>query len=220
MRTLFIISIVFICFSSFGQQMRAQEKNYNFSEASNVNSIVVEIPYANIDFVNGRLKKLLKGWGKHKESKGEHSSLMVEMKDMGKMPFNVYARLNELNNEIISIHFGIDLGGAFLSKREHPEQYKIMESEILNFASSVVKDWISSELKNEEKILNLLEKDQKDLEKKKEHLEKEIEDFKKRIVQNEKEIKENIDLQAKKKEAIQIQDKKVKKVEQKLKDLN
>ena len=72
--------------------MRAQEKNYNFSEASNVNSIVVEIPYANNDFVNGRLKKLLKGWGKHKESKGEHSSLMVEMKDMGKMPFNVYAR--------------------------------------------------------------------------------------------------------------------------------
>ena len=60
----------------------------------------------------------------------------------------------------------------------------------------------------------------KDLEKKKEHLEKEIEDFKKKIVQNEKEIKENIDLQAKKKEAIQIQDKKVKKVEQKLKELN
>ena len=59
-----------------------------------------------------------------------------------------------------------------------------------------------------------------DLEKKKEHLEKEIEDFKKKIVQNEKEIKENIDLQAKKKEAIQIQDKKVKKVEQKLKELN
>ena len=102
--------------------MRAQEKNYNFSEASNVNSIVVEIPYANNDFVNGRLKKLLKGWGKHKESKGEHSSLMVEMKDMGKMPFNVYVRLNEGNNEIISVHFGIDLGGAFLSKREHPEK--------------------------------------------------------------------------------------------------
>ena len=69
--------------------MRAQEKNYNFSEASNVNSIVVEIPYANNDFVNSRLKKLLKGWGKHKESKGEHSSLMVEMKDMGKIELHL-----------------------------------------------------------------------------------------------------------------------------------
>ena len=89
---------------------------------------------------------------------------MVEIKDMGKMPFNVFARLTEGNNEIISVHFGFDFGGSFLSKREHPEKYKIMESKIVDFASSIVKDWINSELKNEEKILNQLEKDQKDLE--------------------------------------------------------
>ena len=76
-----------------------------------------------------------------------------------------------------------------------------MESRIADFASSIVKDWISSELKNEEKILNQLEKDQKDLEKQKEHLEKQIEDFQKKIIENEKEIKENIDLQGKKKDA-------------------
>ena len=220
MKSLFIISFAFICFSSMAQNMRGQEKHFNFSVASNVNSLVVEVPYANKNFVEGRLKKLLKGWGKHKESKGEHSALMVEMKDMGKMPFNVYAQLTEGNNEIISVHIGVDLGGAYLSKREHPEKYKIIEDEVTDFASDVVKDWISEELKNEEKILSQLEKDQKDLEKKKEHLEKEIEDFKKKIAQNEKEIKENIDFQGKKKEAIQLQDKKVKKVDQKLKELH
>jgi len=220
MKLLILISFAIICYSSHGQKAVVQEENFNFSASSNVNSLSVEIPYAQKDFVDSRLKKLLKGWGKHKESKGEHSSLMVEIKDMGKMPFNVFARLTEGNNEIISVHFGFDLGGAFLSKREHPEKYKIMESKIVDFASSIVKDWISSELKNEEKILNQLEKDQKDLEKRKEHLEKEIEDFQKKITQNEKEIKENIDLQGEKKEAIQLQDKKVKKVDQKLKDLN
>ena len=55
---------------------------------------------------------------------------------------------------------------------------------------------------------------------KKKPSEKEIEDFKKKIAQNEKEIKENIDFQGKKKEAIQLQDKKVKKVDQKLKELH
>jgi len=220
MKLLILISLVFISFSSFSQNTRVQEENFSFLVSSNANSLSVEIPYAQNGFVESRLKKLLKGWGKHKESKGEHSALMVEMKDMGNMPFNVYARLTEGNNEIIIIHFGFDLGGAFLSKREHPEKYKIMESKIMNFASDLVKDWISSELKNEEKILNQLEKDQKDLEKRKEHLEKEIADFQKKITQNEKEIKENIDLQSKKKEAIQVQDKKVKKVDQKLKELN
>ena len=211
MKLLILISLVFISFSSFSQKARVQEENFSFSVSANANSFSVEIPYAKKSFIESRLKKLLKGWGKHKESKGEHSSLMVEMKDMGKMPFNVYAKLTEGNNEIISVHFGFDLGGAFLSKREHPEKYKVMESKIIDFASALIKDWISSELKNEEKILNQLEKDQKDLEKRKEHLEKEIEDFQKKITQNEKEIKENIDLQGKKKEAIQLQDKKVKK---------
>lgn len=220
MKLLILISLVFISFSSFSQMAKVQEENFSFSVSSNANSFYVEIPYAEKSFIESRLKKLLKGWGKHKESKGEHSSLMVEMKDMGKMPFNVYARLTEGNNEIISVHFGFDLGGAFLSKREHPEKYKIMEPKIIDFASGLIKDWISAELKNEEKILNQLEKDQKDLEKRKEHLEKEIEDFQKKITQNEKEIKENIDLQSKKREAIQLQDKKVKKVDQKLKDLN
>lgn len=220
MKLLILITLFFISLSSFSQNSRVQEENFNFSVSSNANSLSVEVPYAQNGFVESRLKKLLKGWGKYKESKGEHSSLMVEMKDMGKIPFNVYARLTEGNNEIISIHFGIDLGGAFLSKKEHPEKYKIMESKIVDFASNLVKDWISSELRNEEKILSQLEKDQKDLEKRKEHLEKEIEEFQKKITQNEKDIKENIDLQGKKKEAIQLQDKKVKKVDQKLKDLN
>lgn len=220
MKLILSLSLIIFTFCVYSQNMKIQEENFNFSSVSNVNSLSVEIPYAEQDFVEGRLKKLLKNWGKHKESKGEHSSLMVEMKSMGKIPFNVYAKSSLGNNENTRVYFGFDLGGAFLSKRDHAEKYEVIEELILDFASDVTKDWISTELKNEEKILSELEKDQKDLEKRKEHLEKEIADFQKKIAQNEKEIKENIDFQGKKKEAIQLQDKKVKKVDQKLKELN
>jgi len=219
MKNLCFILFIFISFSTLSQNIRVQEQSFDFSVSSNVNSLSVEIPYADEGYVNGRLKKLLKSWGKHKESKGEHSSLMVEMKDMGEIPFNVYARVNLLKNENTSVHFGFDLGGAFLSKRDHSEKFKVIEKLVSAFASNVVKDWVSDELKKEEKILHQLEKEQKDLEKRKGNLEKEIQDFEKKIERNKSDIKENIELQGKKKEAIQLQDQKVKKIDKKLKEL-
>ena len=219
MKKLCLISFILISISAFSQNVRVQEQNFDFSAFSNVNSLSIEIPYADESYVNGRLKKLLKSWGKHKESKGEHSSLMVEMKEMGKIPFNVYAKVTVLRNENMSVHFGFDLGGAFLSKRDHSEKFKFIENLVSAFASDVVKDWVSDELKKEEKILHQLEKEQKDLEKRKGNLEKEIQDFEKKIERNKSEIKENIDLQGKKKEAIQLQDDKVKKIDKKLKEL-
>jgi len=219
MKNLFFVAIILISIPAFSQNIRVQEQNFDFSVSSNVNSLSVEIPYADEPYVNGRLKKLLKSWGKHKESKGEHSSLMVEMKEMGKIPFNVYARVTLLKNENISVHFGFDLGGAFLSKREHSEKFNLIEKLVATFASDVVKDWVRDELKKEEKILHQLEKEQKDLEKRKGSLEKEIQDFEKKIERNKAEIKENIELQGKKKDAIQLQDEKVKKIDKKLKEL-
>ena len=220
MKILCLISLLILSFFSSSQNIKIQEENFTFSTSSNVNTLTVEISYATEAFIDARLKKLLKSWGKHKESKGEHTSLMVEIKDMGKMPFNVYARLTKLNNENTRVNFGFDLGGAYLSSREHAEQFKVIEKLISDFASDVVKDWISEELKKEEKVLGQLQKDQRELLKRKENLEKEIEDFKKKITQNEKEVKENIDQQSKKKEAIATQDKLVKKVDQKLKELH
>ena len=111
------------------------------------------------------------------------------------------------------------MGGAFLSKRDHSEKFKVIEKLVSAFASNVVKDWVSDELKKEEKILHQLEKEQKDLEKRKGNLEKEIQDFEKKIERNKSDIKENIELQGKKKEAIQLQDQKVKKIDKKLKEL-
>jgi len=220
MKTLSFILMIFISFSLKSQSIRVQEESFDFLNAPNSNSLTVEIPYANQDFVDAKIKRLFKGWGKHKESKGEHSSMLVEMKSMGKIPFNAYAKTIKGSNDNVKVYFGFDLGGAFMSKRDHEEKYAIMENILFNFANAAVKDWISEELKKEEKVLSQLEKEQKELVKRKEHLEKEIKDFEKKISENEKEIANNIDAQSKKKTELDTQKKQVEKVSRKLKELN
>ena len=69
MKLLILISFAIICYSSHGQKAVVHEENFNFSASSNVNSLSVEIPYAQKDFVDSRLKKLLKGWGSIKRAK-------------------------------------------------------------------------------------------------------------------------------------------------------
>jgi molecular chaperone DnaK (HSP70) len=201
------------------QSIKVKESNSDFSVAQNVNSLVVEIPYVSQDFVEGKIKKLFKGFGKHKESKKEHVAMMVELKDFGKMPFNAYGVSSVSNNEIVSVRFGFDLGGAFLNSKDHPEKYKVIEKIIEDFASKSVKTWVEGIVREENKRLNNLEKDQKYLVKRKEHLEKEIKDFEKKIADNKNSIKENLDSQSAKKTEIEMQIKQVGLVEKQLKSL-
>jgi molecular chaperone DnaK (HSP70) len=145
--------------------------------------------------------------------------MMVELKDFGKMPFNAYGVSSVSNNDIVSVRFGFDLGGAFLNSKDHPEKYKVIEKIIEDFASKSVKTWVEGIVREENKRLNNLEKDQKDLVKRKEHLEKEIKDFEKKIADNKNSIKENLDSQSAKKTEIETQIKQVGLVEKQLKSL-
>ncbi len=219
MKILSFIVVFLLSYSGIAQSFRVHEEQFDFMNAQNANALTLDIPYANADFVGEKVKKLFKGWGKHKESKGEHSALMAELKAFGKMPFTGYARLITGSDEVVKVYVGIDLGGAFLSRRNHSEKFEIMENILIEFAKDVVKDWISQELRKEEKALSQLEKEQKDLEKRKEHLEKEIKDFEKKIEDNKNEIKENLEMQSKKKEELTRQKKQVQIVSQKLKEL-
>lgn len=219
MKSLYLVLFLFFSIDSMAQSIKVKESNSDFSVAQNVNSLVVEIPYVSQDFVEGKIKKLFKGFGKHKESKKEHVAMMVELKDFGKMPFNAYGVSSVSNNDIVSVRFGFDLGGAFLNSKDHPEKYKVIEKIIEDFASKSVKTWVEGIVREENKRLNNLEKDQKDLVKRKEHLEKEIKDFEKKIADNKNSIKENLDSQSAKKTEIETQIKQVGLVEKQLKSL-
>ena len=94
------------------QTIKVKENKADFSVAQNVNALLVDIPYAPYDYVDGKLKKFFKGIGKHKQSKNEHSALMVELKEMGDIPFNAYAYGLTDKDESVSVVFGFDLGGG------------------------------------------------------------------------------------------------------------
>ncbi len=219
MKSLYLLLFLFFSIDSMAQSIKVKESNSDFSIAQNVNALVVEIPYVSQDFVEGKIKKLFKGFGKHKESKKEHVALMVELKDFGKMPFNAYGVSSVSNNDMVSVRFGFDLGGAFLNSKDHPEKYKVIEKIIEDFASKSVKTWVEGIVRDENKRLSNLEKDQKDLVKRKEHLEKEIKDFEKKITDNKNSIKENLESQSAKKTEIETQVKQVELVEKQLKSL-
>ena len=219
MKPLYLILFLFCSIDSMSQSIKVKESKSDFSVAQNVNALVVEIPYVSQDFVEGKIKKLFKGLGKHKESKKEHIALMVELKDLGKIPFNAYAVSSLSSDDDVSVRFGFDLGGAYLSSKDHPEKYKVIEKIIEDFASKTVKSWVEDIVRDENKRLNSLEKEQKDLVKRKEHLENEIKDFEKKIIDNKNSIKENLENQSTKKNEIETQKKQVELVEKQLKSL-
>ena len=144
---------------------------------------------------------------------------MVELKEMGKIPFNAYGYALSSNNNIVTVTFGFDLGGAYLNSKDHPEKFKVIESMLENFASNTVNNWVEGVVRDEKKVLSDLEKQQKDLVKRKEQLEKEIKDFEKKIEKNKSEIKENLENQSLKKAEVETQKKTVSLVEKQLKEL-
>lgn len=220
MKTLFILLFLMFSVSVSAQTIKVKENKADFSVAQNVNALLVDIPYAPYDYVDGKLKKFFKGIGKHKQSKNEHSALMVELKEMGDIPFNAYAFGDYDKDGSVSVVFGFDLGGAYLNSKDHPEKYKVIKERIEKFATNTVKNWIEDVVRTEKKVLNDLEKEQKDLEKRKAQLEKEIKDFEKKIEENKNEIKDNLNQQSGKKGEIDLQKTKVSVVEKQLKDLH
>lgn len=219
MKTLYTLLFLLMGPAVMAQAIKVQEQNADFSDAQNVNALVLDIPYVSQDFIESKIKKLFKGFSKHKESKNEHSALMVELKDMGEMPFNAYAKSMVSNNGEVSVLFGFDLGGAYLNSKDHPEKFKVIKVILEAFAFSSVKNWVEQIESEENKLLDGLEKEQKELVKRKENLEKEIKDFEKKISQNEEEIKKNLEDQSGKKIEIETQKKRVESVEKRLKEL-
>jgi chromosome segregation ATPase len=199
----------------FGQnEVRINEEHTTFSVGSK-NSIVVNIPFANLDILEKELKRELKDWGgKYNSSKDEYTSTQASFKAMGDKPFDVIAKIIK-SGETVKVAFAIDLGGAYLTSNQHQEQFNVMKDKIKAFAISASKECVAEELKTEGKVLSSLEKDQKELEKDKESLLNSIEDYRKKIAEAEKKIEENVSNQSKKKAEIAKQAEKLKEVEKK-----
>ncbi len=210
---LFVISVG----TSFAQKIQVSESSENIG-GGNHNALIISIPGATVDDVEKAWKNEMKKMGgKFSKEKGEYFADDCKNKKMGDNTFDVYARAEEEGDGAVKLVVAFDLGGAFMSSGAHGEQFKIMQEEIYSFAVETCKDIIGKELKEQEKMLGKLEKEQKDLVKDNEDLHKDIEDYKKKIAEAEKDIEDNEKDQGTKKEEIIAQKAVVKEVDEKMK---
>jgi chromosome segregation ATPase len=116
--------------------------------------------------------------------------------------------------------FAIDLGGAFMNSREHPNQSQGFEKSLLKFGKLCVNTAIDEEIKAEQKILKSLENDQKSLEEKLSDYEKDIINYTNQIKETEKKISDVKSNQEKKKDDLKTQKSKIESIEKKRKTLD
>ncbi len=201
---------------SFSQKINLKETNASFSVGSK-NAIVVTVPFGNKDIIEKEVKSLLKSWeGKYKDSKNEAQCIQGSLKSLGNKAFDAYI-VTEDEKDAISIALAVDLGGAYLTSREHQSQYKEFEKVMKQLGKDCANRSVEKELEVAKEILEDLTDDQKKLEKDKSDLEKDIENYKAKIADAENKIKENEGKQDRKKTEIGTQTTIVKEVEQKMK---
>ena len=191
------------------QKIEVRESSEKFSTGSQ-NALTVTIFENNKDDVESKWKSLLKDY-KHEKVKEQKNELFgdnVEIKELGNNPVDVYTSLEEDKKaKTVTMHVGVDLGGAYLKSSEQKDKYKEMEKIVKEFAIKMTKEPLAEKVKSSEKALSKLEDNQKDLEKDIKNLKSDIENYKGKIKKAEEDIKTNEINQVKKKAEIETQKK-------------
>ena len=203
----------------FTQEIVLSESDYTFS-VGNKPAIMVSIPFANKEQVEDALKSFMKDWGKHKIHKDEHTVLIGSSKEVGDKNFDAYAVITEKKGEQFSIQFGIDLGGAFLNKKDHPEQFAVWSKLLKDFGLKTVTSIINNELDAANQVQNKFISEQKQLENDIKDYQNDIEKMKKEIVDNEKRIEETKSKQTSKQADIKKQEEVLESLRKKMKSIH
>ncbi|HHH54102.1 MAG TPA: hypothetical protein ENK91_10615 [Bacteroidetes bacterium] len=163
-------------------------------------------------------KKFFKEYGKvKKNSKArEYYSTAVRVNRIKSGdPIDVYAKFDEFGADTkISLCF--DLGTAFLSKDEFPEEYYGGEEFVNEFKVYVQKYIVGNKLKEEEKKLDKLDKELKNTVKSNKKLHDKIAMYKDKIKKAESEIELNLQKQDQLKKQMEEQSDKVRDVQAEL----
>lgn len=212
-----IITLVIPFSNFFGQyKFDVSESNSSFNDGQK-NSFKVNIYESTVHDVEKEWKKIMKDWnGKVDEKKHEFFADNVTFKNMGDNTFDTYAICVKKSNYIEFV-VAVDLGGAYLSHSDHPDQSKVFDKFLLKFANDATKSGLRHIVKEEEQKKNQLTKEFDHLVKDKEKLENDIEHWKKSISKAEDDIKSNVSSQEAKKNELANQ---IKVVEDFIKKMN
>jgi hypothetical protein len=207
MKTILISILVILSSIVYSQKkVKVIQGSEKFS-VGRVDVLIANIYEADKNFVEKAWKKQLKKYGGKISSKSEILSTAAVIKQLGEKQVDIYAIVKNGSDETVLIEVAIDLGGAYLSKSQHPMKYKEMESILRDFAVDVSKEAVKEKIADQEKILAKFTKEQEKLEKDNTNLKQSIEDYKQKIKDAEQEIVDNEKEQENNKKVIEDQNK-------------
>jgi hypothetical protein len=119
-------------------------------------------------------------------------------KEMGSNTFDIYSVVEEATDQGVKLVVAFDLGGAYLSKANHPDKYPIAEKIVYDFAVEQARELVRLEMETTSKILSGFEKDLEGLNKDKAGLESDISNNEKKIAESKTAIEVNLGNQANK----------------------
>lgn len=190
MKQILFIAITFLSSFVFAQEIKVTHEKVSFTQGT-YDAIVVVVPFATKESAGSALKSEMKSWGgKVSDSKDQYSSIQAKMKKMGDKYFDGYAKLIKEGDEI-KVAFIVDLGGVYMNKKEHPDQYDYIEQRAREFAVEASKGSVDDIVKEESKVLKSLNKEKSGYEKSIKKSKKEIDSYKEKIAQAEKSIADN-----------------------------
>jgi exonuclease SbcC len=216
MKKILFIFYLFISFLSTSQKINVIDGSSDFSIgiSGSKPSLQVSIPFGDLDIIEKLLKKELKDFnGKLDDKKNEYFISAGEHKDFGKKQFDVYAKIIGSKEGPLSVHWSVDLGGAFMEKSLHNEQYDFFKKRLEKFANEAANASIDKQIEEEKSILGELQREKDKLVNEQDNLKADIEDLQKKIIEKENDIQIAKAKEEKKKSEIITQENKLKLVE-------
>jgi hypothetical protein len=180
------IAVIFMVQFSFAQyDVSAFEAKESFTGTGNVNAIVVRIYDSNANTIQQEWKRKMR-WqhlGKITETGLEVFADNVKIKEVSSNTMDIYTKPVKNAKGFIEFRVGVDLGGAFLNEKQHPDKYKAMADYLESFAREESRKGLQERIEREEaKLVEL-----RDI---KNTYKEEISDFEREIAELEKQIQQ------------------------------
>jgi DNA repair exonuclease SbcCD ATPase subunit len=189
--------------TAFAQSIPVHNGNEKFSSGSH-DAVLTTIYENNLDNVMSEWKQVLKDY-KNEKVKSNGNEIFgdnILVKDWGNNPADFYTKFDEdKKDKTVKMAVAVDLGGTYLNPSIDKDKHKYVEKMVKDFAVKMTKEPIEQGIKDQNKVLDKLNDQQKDLEKDKKNLQDDVVGYKSKISKDEKDLAEKkADLEKKKSE--------------------
>jgi hypothetical protein len=185
-----LFALPLLCFSQNIAKIKVQETRETFKDGTQ-NAFIVDVYVKEQEFVEKEIRESLKKQDAKVTVKKEIFADNAKFSFLGDNTADVYAKIQKKADGVYTITMAVDLGGAFLSSKEHEKQAEAFETWLYELAIRVTKQDVARETKDAEKILSKQEKELNGLKSDNMELENDINNYNQKIENAKKQIENN-----------------------------